>query len=224
MPIDTTCQTCGKRLRVADEHAGKTARCPGCQTIYTVPAASAFQQPMVWQAAPVLAGGSGGPESRWHLKTPDGLSYGPVSKADLDQWVQQGRITAQSQLCSEADSRWFWAGQLYPQLGTFAQDAPPAAVPNPYAPPGAGSYHWMASRYREQHRGPVILVLSIVGIFVCDIASLIAIVMAIIDLNKMSQGTMDPAGRGLTIAGLVIASLKLLFFLGLIVLMILGNL
>src|SRR5687767_1165236 len=37
MPIETSCQGCGRLLRVADEHAGKLARCPHCQTIYNVP-------------------------------------------------------------------------------------------------------------------------------------------------------------------------------------------
>lgn len=37
MPIETICQGCSKKLRVADEHAGKQARCPGCGNIYIVP-------------------------------------------------------------------------------------------------------------------------------------------------------------------------------------------
>jgi len=221
MPIDTLCQTCGKRLRVADEHAGKTARCPGCQTIYTVPQPNAPQQPIVWQTAPAV--GAGQPD-RWHLKSTDGLTYGPVSKADLDQWMQQGRITAQAQVMSEADGRWVWAGQFYPQLGSFTTDtaAPASATINPYAPPGA-AYGWTLSGYREQHRGPVILALALVGIFFCNIACIVAVVMAIIDLNKMAQGTMDKSGKGLTIAGLVVGALPLAIWLVVIVVMVAGN-
>ena len=37
MVIETRCQTCARILAVADEHAGKLARCPSCQTQYTVP-------------------------------------------------------------------------------------------------------------------------------------------------------------------------------------------
>ncbi|MHB8971447.1 MAG: DUF4190 domain-containing protein [Pirellulaceae bacterium] len=37
MPIETICQTCARKLRVADEFAGKKARCPQCGTIYVVP-------------------------------------------------------------------------------------------------------------------------------------------------------------------------------------------
>src|SRR5262245_3405922 len=196
MPIETTCQTCGQRLRVADEHAGKVARCPGCETVYTVP------QPLAAAPLPAASPGQAGSD-RWHVRTVDGLNYGPVSKNELDQWVQQGRIVAQSQLLREGDGQWVWAGKVFPQLGAFTE-TPPALAGNPYPPPTAvNSYGWPTSPYREPHRGAVILTLGIVGIFVCDVVSLIAIVMAIVDLNKMSQGAMDPSGRGLTIAGLI---------------------
>lgn len=38
MPITFNCP-CGKSLRVADEHAGKRIKCPGCQAIGTAPKA-----------------------------------------------------------------------------------------------------------------------------------------------------------------------------------------
>lgn len=41
MAIETICSGCGQKLAVADEHAGKRARCPACGQIYTVP----FQSP-----------------------------------------------------------------------------------------------------------------------------------------------------------------------------------
>jgi hypothetical protein len=37
MPIEMGCPGCGQTLRVADEHAGKKARCPACGTIADVP-------------------------------------------------------------------------------------------------------------------------------------------------------------------------------------------
>lgn len=36
MPIEFNC-TCGRRLRVAEEHAGRRVKCPGCTTIANVP-------------------------------------------------------------------------------------------------------------------------------------------------------------------------------------------
>ena len=37
MPIHTRCAGCQQALRVADEHAGRLARCPNCNKIYRVP-------------------------------------------------------------------------------------------------------------------------------------------------------------------------------------------
>jgi hypothetical protein len=103
-------------------------------------------------------------------------------------------------------------------------DAAASAAMNPYAPPGGSPYLWAASGYREQHRGPVILALGLAGMFLCDIACIAAVVMAIIDLSKMAKGTMDPSGRALTIAGLVIAAIRLSFWIFVIGLLVVQNL
>jgi hypothetical protein len=209
MPIETICQGCSKRLRVADEHAGKLAKCPHCQAIYTVPQSAAAAS---WGAGSTTDA-SLAASDRWHLKTPDGLSFGPVSLAELDRWLADGRITAASQIMHEADGQWVVANQIYPHLASFTAESPRKPVPmpqaiNPYAAPTT-AFPFAPSRFREPHRGGVILALAIVGIFVCDILSVVALVMGIIDLSKMNRGEMDPSGRGLTIAGIVIAVLKI---------------
>ncbi len=40
MAIESICTGCGKTLSVADENAGKRARCPACGQIYTIPSRS----------------------------------------------------------------------------------------------------------------------------------------------------------------------------------------
>jgi hypothetical protein len=45
MPIMLTC-TCGKKLKLPDESAGKKARCPGCKTVLSVAAATATAEPV----------------------------------------------------------------------------------------------------------------------------------------------------------------------------------
>ena len=44
MPIAVTC-TCGKQLRVKDEHAGKKVKCPDCAAVVAIPAAPAEAPP-----------------------------------------------------------------------------------------------------------------------------------------------------------------------------------
>jgi ribosomal protein S27E len=39
MPIDVRCEGCGRQLRVSDEHAGKSLRCPACNHISKAPSA-----------------------------------------------------------------------------------------------------------------------------------------------------------------------------------------
>lgn len=226
MPIETICQGCQKRLRVADEHAGKLAKCPHCQAVYTVP------QPIAgWSPAGTTSSDPASAD-RWHLKTPDGLSFGPVSRAELDRWLTEGRVTAASQILHEANGQWVWASQVYPHLAisTAAQASPSPFAPgtlakpidltanpfsdnvNPYASPSAAGYAPLTPRhYREQSRGGTILTLSIVGPLFCIFMSIAAVVMGFTDLNEMKRGVRDPSGRGLTIAGLVISCVYLGF-------------
>ena len=50
----------------------------------------------------------------------------------------------------------------------------------------------------------MILILGIIGC-ICCIPPIVAIIMGFGDLGKMNSGQMDPSGKGLTIAGIVIA-------------------
>jgi hypothetical protein len=244
MAIESTCQGCGKTLRVGDEHAGKNARCPHCQSIYIVPAASPAYSPSSFAASsyptsanPAAAYSAAAgtvfptamkkskPEGRWTMKTPDGVMFGPVPRSELDRWRAEGRITPQSQLQQEGSDQWLWAGQVYSELQSFAADSPFAAgygspAANPFAPGSGGAYNWPSygGRYREQHRGGAILTMSIVGLILCQFIALASLIMAIIDLGKMRSGTMDPAGRGLTIAGLVVSIVSMVLWVLMMVL------
>lgn len=55
----------------------------------------------------------------------------------------------------------------------------------------------------KPHRGTLILVFGILGIVTCFPLGIVAWVMGRKDLKDMDAGTMDPAGRGTTIAGRV---------------------
>ncbi len=61
MPITSTCNGCGKTLAVADEYAGRQARCPECGTIYTVPTPTPIQP--IAPLAPLDLTGPYGPQS-----------------------------------------------------------------------------------------------------------------------------------------------------------------
>jgi hypothetical protein len=160
MPIETICAGCARKLRVADEHAGKKARCPNCGTIYSVPA-SPF---------------AGEPDEP--AKPSEPLSAPPPGK-----------------LPGEG-------------ANPFARD-PGTPEVNPYASPAdarSTSVATRSTRFRQAHRGGMILTLGILALCcnVCFIPGICAWAMGQSDLNAMNAGRMDPSGRGLTQAGMIL--------------------
>jgi hypothetical protein len=53
----------------------------------------------------------------------------------------------------------------------------------------------------KPHRGTLILVLGILGLIVCAPLGIVAWAMGSGDLKEMDAGTLDPSGRGPTLAG-----------------------
>lgn len=212
MPIETICSGCAKKLRVADEYAGRQARCPDCGTIYTVPAVvessrsadediplrEPFTKP-VEQSLP----------DRWVMKIDDGREFGPVDRAQLDRWFAERRIGPTTQIKREHDAQWQPARNLFPNLATVttavAGHTNPFAEQNPYASFTPGG---VAASYLPPHRGGLILALALIGWFVgCFFLGSFAWVMATGDLAKMRAGQMDPSGEGLTRAGMIIGAI-----------------
>lgn len=199
MAIETICKGCARKLRVADEFAGRKARCPHCKTIYTVPASGAGLDASSQSVEEAV--------DSWLLRAKDGTVYGPVSRLELDGWVREGRLDAKSQIRKESEDTWRRASELYPSLA--ALDANPFAgeptfsepVNNPYASPHAGDRRILGLR---PHRGGMILTFSLLGFVCCQPFSVAAWVMGHIDLKEINAGRMDPTGRGLTQAGMII--------------------
>ena len=79
---------------------------------------------------------------------------------------------------------------------------------NPYRAP-YGPAIKPHQRYRESHRGGLILGVGIASLVCCALLGIVAIVMANEDLRKMDSGVMDPEGRGLTVAGRIIGIISL---------------
>ncbi|MCO6454639.1 MAG: DUF4339 domain-containing protein [Pirellulaceae bacterium] len=220
---------------MADHHAGKTARCPACQTLYKVPLAgqTGTGQTGTGQTGtgPYATGNLHGPASRrWLLKTDDGQVYGPVDRFELDGWVVQGRVTPSAQVQQEGDSFWQSAAAVYPELQV--REPVPGRAANPFADAPANG-PWAAAsgvaghvpvsrRYAEPHRGGLVLALGLIGwVLGCPFVAPFAIVLGVIDLRKMSEGRMDPSGKGLTIAGVVLGGIYLTLAVGFVLLIML---
>jgi hypothetical protein len=100
MAVEVSCSACKGRFRVPDNAAGKRIKCPKCKGAIDVPATEL-----------------------WTLKGDDGAEYGPVPRAELDAWFQEGRITADCQLLKAGSPQWQWATEVYPDV-TATQAAP----------------------------------------------------------------------------------------------------
>lgn len=202
MPIETICQNCARKLRVDEEYAGRKARCPHCKHVYTVPdSPDALSDAFASE-----------PGELWRLRTEDGSVYGPVGKSELDSWLTEGRITADCQLQRDGDVQWQPAVSVYPALATTTtahrkEDNPfadgSANTANPYTAPRTVNPTVRTSSY-QPHRGGTILAFGIIGIACCIIFAPIAWVMGQSDLGQIKAGRMDPNGRSLTQAGMVL--------------------
>ena len=150
MPIETKCTTCGKTLRVGDEHAGSQARCPACSTVFVVPGGAA-------QAAASAAV----PVERWTMKTPEGQLYGPIAKSELDRWLSEGRIAADCQLRCGDDAPWRPADECYSVLKPRER----SPLTNPFTDIQAAEAVAPAANrpYLVPHRGGMILTFGIIA-------------------------------------------------------------
>jgi hypothetical protein len=83
-------------------------------------------------------------------------------------------------------------------------------MPAPQIPPYAYPDYPDRVPYIRRHRGGLILVLGLIGIFVVFIPGVIAWVMGNNDLRAMDAREMDANGRGLTQAGRVLGMISTL--------------
>jgi hypothetical protein len=155
------------------------------------------------------------------MRTPEGQEYGPSSRADIDRWVSEGRVTADCQLREGEFGVWQSADQVFSALkpaapvwtqpSPYAPSSPATGSPfadrpsDPYLPPAAASgLYAPGTSYQAPHRGALILVLGLLGFAVCFIFSIMAWVMGSNDLREMEAGRMDRSGMDLTRAGMIL--------------------
>jgi hypothetical protein len=70
----------------------------------------------------------------------------------------------------------------------------------------------------------VVLTLGIIGVFCCVIPGIVAWAMGATDLKQMRAGSMDPSGRGLTQAGMILGIVSVVLNAAWIVLNVLAAL
>lgn len=117
MPIELSCTQCGRKLRVADDAAGKQARCPACGQVSRVP-----------ESVEVGAGPSAPPAGQPTFPTPaHQSSYPPPKPAPLANPFSDPAPETQSPFGSQG-------------VNPFGDAAPSKGSANPYQAPGAYGY------------------------------------------------------------------------------------
>jgi TM2 domain-containing membrane protein YozV len=111
------CPECRQNLKIAGATAGKQIRCPQCHALIRVPDAS-----QSWQ------------EPLWQLRTETGKVYGPVTRAELAQWVREGRVHTHCQVSPAGALHWMWATELFPELSETIVMNSNAVPPGPTTP------------------------------------------------------------------------------------------
>ena len=135
--------------------------------------------------------------TQWYVAV-SGRQYGPVDEESLGLWVRQGRVTSDSYVWTEGMAQWL----------------PLSAVPDLAGRVGLGKQPPMLPM--RAHRGPLILVLGLVGMICCCtvplgvVTGVIALVLGAQDLRAMERGQMDPQGRGMVIAGMIFGAISIL--------------
>jgi hypothetical protein len=140
----------------------------------------------------------------------DGKEYGPVSGETLQQWVQEGRANAQTQVRRESDPTWTTLGNL-PELAPFLHQPGRPAVVN--SAPQNNPFALI---------GFILSLLSITVALCCCYGvpfNLIGITLSSIGLAQIRRSPGQYSGRGLALAGIILGCVSLV--LG-IVLLILG--
>lgn len=224
--VQLPCPHCGHTIEVGVRFAGSAVRCPECRAECVVPDAEA--EPAY---ADVLAGTSetaatdgaaekpeGTPSDKpsWMLRVPEGLQFGPIPHALLQQWLLEGRIDGECQLRREADVVWRAADEEFPILKTaspVSQESTPSAqkmVPEPPA-------------------GLFVLILTILGwIALCPLLGLLGWLAAREDLTEIEAGRRRDDQRSWSLAAVRLAQIQLLttivLLLGMLALVLFGGL
>ena len=197
--VELSCPTCGRTLRVAQQHAGKQIRCPACQQISIAPGGDRNNGKEPSVGSEIAAGNA----TSWHVRMPEGPIYGPVPWHEVQSWAAEGRIVADCELAEAASGPWRRADELLPFLAAGIAQPEPSSAPNSYPwPPAANGSQSLG--YVAPHRGGLVLVLGLLGfVGTCPIFSFLAWIMGSHDLREMRAGRMDRTGESATLAGMI---------------------
>jgi hypothetical protein len=144
----------------------------------------------------------------------DGKEYGPVSGEQMRRWISQNRVESRTPVFAEGAKDWTFVGLLPEFANCFAGGVPPASAPQTIAPPAP-----TRKTNRFATAGLVCGILSLTLCWCCGgfPFNVLGLVFSIIALSQIHESPQLHAGRGLAIAGIILAAASFLIFLVLLV-------
>jgi prepilin-type processing-associated H-X9-DG protein len=134
----------------------------------------------------------------------DQKEYGPVSADQIQQWILQKRVNAQTRIQVDG-GEWKALGDLPEFSAIFGSRVPPMGMPPqsqiaPSAQPAKTSGLAIAS-----------LVLGLLGIFSCGITALIGLILGIVAMSQVRKSGGSLTGSGIALAGTIVSAVFLVF-------------
>lgn len=221
MAIESICSSCGQRLSVADEHAGKQAKCPACGAVYQVPTPasspgssgsdgfdltpkqSSENVDLFGETSAGQPSGSGsefgaGASSEYWMRAADGSEYGPVDQPTLQRWFEEGRVADNYSIRQGAGGDWIPASQF---RATAASPAGGNANPFASGTSAGGVTYQGVKNYAKPDQSGLVLAMGILSFLACVICGIFAVIIGGRALKDIDAGLHDPANKGLIQVG-----------------------
>ena len=130
----------------------------------------------------------------------DGKEYGPVSDADVRQWIAAGRINEQSQAKAEGDAAFRPLAQFPEFADAFTPRAQGVSTPPLAAAPPPVKTSGLAITS---------LVLGVLGVFTCGVTALVGLILGIVAMAKVKNSGGKLGGNGIALAGVIVSAIFL---------------
>jgi prepilin-type processing-associated H-X9-DG protein len=132
----------------------------------------------------------------------DQKEYGPVTAEQINQWIVQGRVNAQTKTLSDL-GEWKPLGE-YPEFAAAFgnRSARPPSVP-PGLPPQS------PQPMKTSGMAITSLVLGVLGFFTCGVTALIGLILGIVAMSRVKKSNGALSGHGIALAGTIVSGVFL---------------
>jgi hypothetical protein len=123
---------------------------------------------------------------QWYVQAPNGQRFGPLPRAELDDWSRAGRLVEDTQLLRAGESYWIWARDLYPHLAPPRQ-APPIGGAAPLPIPLPHSIARQSNRHRNTSDHIAYMALSFYIFAIFDLVVTALIIMWFVHIGEEAE-------------------------------------